>query len=178
MRGPLGGSPRRDRLFKQAVRALIFLRQWLEDFWDTKSKDGVARRTPERQAQLTARVDRQVAPEEAAVVRWLLDHSYVSEASAYAGASTESLRVMGECTCGCRSIDFSPDTAGASIISDAPVVYPDGQEAEVILWGRDGQITALEVIDHTEGTSGRLPQLSELRTWEARGRELAEGGSA
>ena len=122
------------------------------------------------------RVDREIAPQEAAIVRWLLDNSYIPEAAPYRHVSADSLRVLGEWTC-CRSVDFTHDIAGASIISDAPVVYPDGQEAVVMLWARDGQVIALEVVDHTEATAGRLPGLPDLRTWEQRGRELANEGS-
>ena len=172
-----------DRVLKQAIRsawrrALLFLGEWLEDLSQQESKSEQTRRIAKHQPQREASVDRQIAPEEAAVIRWLLDNSYIPDVSAYTGISTESLRVVVECTCGCRSINFSTNTAGASIISDALAVYSDGLEAELILWGRDDQVIALEVIDHAEGTSGRLPQLSDLRTWEARGRELAGGGSA
>jgi hypothetical protein len=121
---------------------------------------------------------RPIAPEEVVVVRWLLDNSTVPDMAAYRGVSPESLEVVGGCRCGCRSIDFDDDTAGAEIIADALAVYPDGQEAGLLLWGRDGQLVGLEVYDNTPGASGRMPQLSNLRTWEARGRELAEGGSA
>jgi hypothetical protein len=94
------------------------------------------------------------------------------------GVSPESLRVVGGCSCGCRSIDFREEIAGAEIIADALAIYPDGQEADLVLWGLNGQVVSLEVVDHTPDASARLPELSNLRTWEARGRELAEGGSA
>jgi hypothetical protein len=185
MRDPLGGSPRAGiwemQLFKLAVqsvwlRALIYLGQRFERLSAGRLESRSGRRSLKRPG--VTRVDRQITPPEAAVVRWLLDNSYIPEVSAYTRISTQSLRVVGECTCGCRSIDFSADTAGGSILSDALAVYPDAQEAELILWGRDGQIIALEVVDHTDGTLGRWPELSSLRTWKARGHELAKGDSA
>ena len=112
------------------------------------------------------------------MVRWLLDNSSVPDVAEYRSASAESLEVVGGCKCGCRSIDFALNISGAGISADALAVYPDGHEAGLLLWGRNGQLVSLEVYDNTPGASERLPQLSNLRTWEARGQELAEGGLA
>jgi hypothetical protein len=121
---------------------------------------------------------RRIAPEEAAVIRWLLDHSDPTKVGAFTGVSVDALEVVGGCDCGCCSIDFSESMAGAEIIADALAIYPDGQEAGVILWGRNGELLGLEIHDNTPGASERMPELSNLRTWEGRGRELADGGSA
>jgi hypothetical protein len=123
-------------------------------------------------------MSRHIAPEEAAVVRWLLDNTDSAEAAVYGGVSVEALEVVAGCDCGCCSIDFNKNTVGAEIIMDALAVYPDGQEAGLILWGRNGELVSLEVHDNTPGASERMPKLANLRTWEQRGRELAEGGSA
>ena len=112
------------------------------------------------------------------MVRWLLHNSDPTAVAAYRGVPVETLEVVGGCDCGCCSIDFSTNTADAEIITDALAVYPDGQEAELILWGRNGELVGLEIHDKTPGASERMPQLANLRTWEQRGRELAEGGTA
>jgi hypothetical protein len=86
----------------------------------------------------------------------------------------EELRVVGGCDCGWSSLDFRPGAwgAGAAIIADALAVYADGQQAGLILWGREGEIASLEVYDCHPGASHRFPQISNLRTFEERGREL------
>lgn len=117
-------------------------------------------------------MDRPVNPNEAAVVRWLLDHAPVGDVTTYQQRPVEELRVVGACDCGCSSLDFQPDGPGAGIIADALALYSDGQEAGLILWGRKGEIVSLEVYDLDPEASRRIPEISSLRTFEERGREL------
>jgi len=58
------------------------------------------------------------------------------------------------------------------MIADALAVYPDGQQANLILWGRDGEIVWLEVNDLDPRAPHRFPEIPDLRTWEQRGLEL------
>ena len=102
-------------------------------------------------------------PSEAAVVRWLLDRAPVGDVTAYQQHRLEALRVIGGCGCGCSSLDFQPRTPGCTIIADALAVYPDGQEAGLILWGRDGKIVSLEVYDcQPESSRSRTPSVPKL----------------
>jgi hypothetical protein len=118
-------------------------------------------------------MERTVTPIEAAVVGWLLDHAPVGDVTAYRLQPVEGLRVVGGCGCGCSSMDFRSDGArGARIIADALAVYSDGQQAGLILWGRGDEIVSLEVYDCHPEASQRFPQISDLRTFEERGREL------
>jgi hypothetical protein len=119
-------------------------------------------------------MDRPITESEAAIVHWLLSHTAIGDVSGYGETSISGLRVVGGCDCGCRSIDFVSDTRGGELIADALAVYPDGQEAGLILWGRAGAITALEVYDHHPDSSHRMPEVANLRTFEDRGRELIE----
>ena len=110
-------------------------------------------------------MDRAIAPNEAAVVQWLLDHAAVRDVSGYRIHAVEQLRVLKGCDCGCSSLDFQPKAwGGARILADAFAVYPDGQQAGLILWGRDGEIVLLEVHDYHPGASHRFPEISNLRT--------------
>jgi hypothetical protein len=52
------------------------------------------------------------------------------------------------------------------MLADALAVYPDGQTAGLILWGRDGEIVSLEVYDCTPESSPRFPEMSNLCSWE------------
>jgi hypothetical protein len=110
-------------------------------------------------------IERAISPNEVAIVQWLLDHTAVGDVTAYRAHPVEELRVVGGCDCGCVSMDFQPGGFGHSkIVADATAVYPDGQKAGLILWGRDGELTALEVHDYHPGSSHRMPEISNLRT--------------
>lgn len=110
-------------------------------------------------------MDRSVAPNEASVVRWLLDNAAVGDVTAYRLRPIEELRVHKGCDCGCSSLDFQPNAwGGGTIVADALAVYSDGQQAGLILWGREGDIALLEVYDCHPNASHRFPEISNLRT--------------
>jgi hypothetical protein len=114
--------------------------------------------------------DRAISPDEAAIVGWLLDHA-MRDVSAYRSHPIEELRVIGGCDCGCISMDFQPGGFGHSVIvADEMAIYPDGQQAGLILWGRNGELTSLEVYDCHPGASHRMPEISDLCTYEEYGR--------
>ena len=109
-------------------------------------------------------MDRAIAPNEVAVVEWLLHHAAVGDVSAYRDRPIERLRIVKGCACGCGSLDFQANAWGGSqIIADASAVYSDGNRAGLILWGREGEIVLLEVHDWHPGASHRFPEISNLR---------------
>ena len=116
-------------------------------------------------------MDRAISPNEVKVVNWLLDHALVN-VTAYRLQPVEQLRVVGECSCGCTSLDFKPaeQLAGKKMVADELAIYPDGQRAGLILWGLEGQIVMLEVYDFQPGSSHRFPDVSNLCTWDELGR--------
>jgi hypothetical protein len=61
------------------------------------------------------------------------------------------------------------DTSGSRIIADALAVYPDGQQAGLILWARPDEIVSLEVYDWDPEASHREPELENLRSYEQHG---------
>ena len=112
-------------------------------------------------------VGRPVTPHEAAVLRWLLQNAATRHAPGYQTYPVEQLRVIDGCKCGCTSLDFAPGAwGGGTIIADAIALYPDRQQAGLILWARDGEITSLEVYDCHPGASHRFPEIADLRRWE------------
>jgi hypothetical protein len=117
-------------------------------------------------------MDRPVSPNEAGIVQWLLDHAPVGDVTAYRLRPVEELRVVGECDCGCASLHFRTGIIHPKIIADATAVYSDGQQADLILWGREGEIVWLEVVDYDPRKPHHAPEISNLRTYEERGREL------
>jgi len=108
-------------------------------------------------------IERAISPEEAAIVGWLLDHAR-GDVSAYRSKPVEELRVIGTCDCGCISVEFQPGGWGnAGIVAEAYARYSDGQQAGLILWGRNGTLVLLEVYDCHPGASHRMPEISNLR---------------
>lgn len=120
-------------------------------------------------------MDRAISPNEVKVINWLLDHALV-DVTAYRLHPVEELRVVGGCNCGCTSLYFTSDEELGKVlmVADELAVYPDGQQAGLLLWGRDGQIVWLEVYDFHPGSSHRVLDVSNLCTWEELGRSDLE----
>jgi hypothetical protein len=115
-------------------------------------------------------MDRAISPNEVEVVNWLLDHALV-DVTAYRLQPVEQLRVVGECTCGCTTLDFKPveQQGGKKRLADELAIYPDGRQAGLILWGLEDEVVMLEVHDFQPGSSHRFPEVSNLCTWEELG---------
>jgi len=120
-------------------------------------------------------MERAINPNEVKVVKWLLDHALI-DVTAYRLRPVEQLRVVGGCVCGCTTLDFKPlqRQRGKKILADELAVYPDGQQAGLILWGHEGEIVMLEVYDFQPGSSRRFPDVSNLCTWDELGRRDLE----
>ncbi len=108
--------------------------------------------------------DREITPQEAAIVHWLLASASMREVGEYLDKPSR-LRVVGGCDCGCISLDFDKSLGGMTMLADALALYPDGQKAGLILWGRDGAIIMLEVYE-MDPVAHRMPDLADLRRWE------------
>ena len=118
-------------------------------------------------------MNRAISPSEVKVVQWLLDHALI-DVTAYRLHPVEELRVVRECGCGCASLYFSATLGDAQRLADELAMYPDGQRAGLMLWGRDGEIVLLEVYDFEPDSSHRVPDVSNLCTWEELGRRDLE----
>jgi hypothetical protein len=120
-------------------------------------------------------MSRAIGPNEAKVVSWLLDHALV-DVTPYRLHPVEELRVIGGCVCGCTTLDFKPleQQKGKKILADESAIYPDGQQAGLILWGLEGEIVMLEVYDFQLGSSHRFPEVSNLCTGDNLGRRDLE----
>jgi hypothetical protein len=51
------------------------------------------------------------------------------------------------------------------MLADAVAVYPDKQQAGLILWGRENEIVWLEVYE-MHPVADRVPEIADLRRWE------------
>ena len=112
---------------------------------------------------------------EAKVVNWLLDHA-LGNVTPYRLHPVEELRVVGGCDCGCTSLYFKPreQRGKMQMLADELAVYPEGEQAGLILWGCEGEIVQLEVYDFQPNSSDRAPDVSNLCTWDELGRRDLE----
>lgn len=99
------------------------------------------------------------------LVRWLLEHSARTTTAASFLDQVDKLHVIDSCDCGCPSVDFIREGmgAGAQILADATGEAQDGLSVAVLLWGRDGAISGLEVFDYDGGPWFPLPPVDRLR---------------
>jgi hypothetical protein len=89
---------------------------------------------------------RQIKPDEADIVQWLLANAANKDVSEYSAESLKGAAVVSACSCGCASIDFSfgEETSevtrdalrATEIIAEGFALWPDGARAGVMLWGR------------------------------------------
>jgi len=114
---------------------------------------------------------RSISSAELEIVRWMLQRAPTAVGKAYGAASLERLSVVDKCHCGCVSIDFEPSgqSSGAQVIADAVASWPNGIKAGVILWGKEGRVTGLEVHDMDPDSAKKLPTVAVLRTWDELG---------
>jgi hypothetical protein len=119
---------------------------------------------------------RTISENEDAVIRWLVENAPVSkEDESFLPKllpSIEGLRVLEECKCWCPSIDFVQDSRkGYWIIAEAVGSSPGAVSVELILWGNERQISALEVVVYNDSGDKKvpLPMANTLKTWEQAG---------
>jgi len=110
--------------------------------------------------------ERDITAHEAAIIEWLLDHAAMRDVTAYRKNPITALRVVSGCDCGCSSLDFHSNVSGPkTILADAVAVYPDKQQAGLILWGRDDENVMLEVYE-MHPVANRVPEIADLRRYE------------
>jgi hypothetical protein len=78
----------------------------------------------------------------------------------------EGLRVIDRCDCGCASVDFAPPDPArpAKPIGKGVGTTRAGDLVGVIVWGRENEVTALEIHDFgSVDTDLRLPDPASIR---------------
>ncbi|MBB5207998.1 hypothetical protein [Chiayiivirga flava] len=111
-------------------------------------------------------IDRPLAPDELAVVRWLLAHG-TGDNSAFL-EQLQLARVTGRCGCGCASIDFSingkrPADPAVRILSDYQWSTEQGHLCGAFVFEQDGLLGGLELwsIDG-QSTPDTMPPIERL----------------
>jgi hypothetical protein len=116
--------------------------------------------------------DRPLTAQEAALVRWLLEHGN-PDAAGFIPQLADAW-VVSRCPCGCASIDFAiggmvpPAGAGMHVLSDYLWQAADGAQCGVFLFACGGQLAGMEVwsVDGMQ-TVGSLPAIEQLRPLKA-----------
>jgi hypothetical protein len=112
-------------------------------------------------ASLTPRL---VAEAEALVIERALKSAPVAEVPPLLLTSVRSLRVVSRCGCGCASVDFSPPTSNEAVwepLADATGKSPTGEDLGIIVWGKDGCISGLEIYSYTDAPAP-LPVIESI----------------
>lgn len=94
-----------------------------------------------------AKINRPIRPQEVAVIRSALERASKETLDPGVVDTLDRLRAIGQCGCGCDSVDFVPhDPAHMSYpIGDGMGKTPAGGDVGVIVWGRPDAITGLEI---------------------------------
>ena len=116
---------------------------------------------------------RDLAPNERALLEWLLENGS-PEAAAYK-AQLAAVRVVSRCSCGCPSIDLAVGdtnfrTVGpTTLLCDAHWHSPEGISLMVTLHAREGALSELEVITDEDVDVCTLPTPTMLEPirWDA-----------
>lgn len=108
---------------------------------------------------------RPISAAEAELVRWLLTQAARIDGTESLSSQVESLLVAERCDCGCPSVEFLVEglSATASIIAEAGGHSPEGIPVGVVLWGRAGRLSGLEVYDLGDASIISLPRPAVLR---------------
>jgi len=113
--------------------------------------------------------DRDLSQQERAILVALLE---ATEAGRERLGQSVALRVVGRCTCGCRTIALSaagiPRPGGASrVVASAPATSPEGVPLDLLVHVRDGEIAELEIYAQDASENFSLPAIDELELWNA-----------
>jgi hypothetical protein len=98
------------------------------------------------------------------LVRWMLEYAALDDGFRALLPTVDGLQVVDVCDCGCPSVDFVREGqgAGAQILADATGTHGDGCPLSLLLWGRDGAVSGLEIFGYDGGTWFPLPPPSRL----------------
>lgn len=136
---------------------------------DTDAANCTAQVTPRHVGQVKKmKLNRKITSLEAAVIRATLERAPV-ELVDMAASTIDSLMVISRCDCGCASVDFQgpPLDEPSKPIADGIGVTSKGGEVGIIVWGRKGQITGLEVYDLGAGEIDLvLPVIDSIKPWD------------
>jgi hypothetical protein len=113
---------------------------------------------------------RKIFDTEACVVERALTVAATDPSSIDLIAQVPLLQVIGQCGCGCSSIDFLVPAPGqtARIVADAIGKAQDGEDLGLIVWALDGQLSGLEVYSYSDRPAP-LPIVASICGYDGKG---------
>lgn len=106
---------------------------------------------------------RRITEQEAAVIGRMLRLAPLRQIQGDTINSISELRVIGECECGCRSIEFEAPEGHEQRLADGVGFLPSGESVDIIVWGRENEVSSLEIVDHMG--AGELPEPDMVYSW-------------
>lgn len=110
---------------------------------------------------------RPLTPDERCLLEWLLNHG-TAEAVSYL-EQLPMVSVVSRCGCGCPTIDLAvggraaPLSSPTTILAEAGGVSPEGVRVDIIVHGREGLISELEIYDLAGvAETFSLPRIDDL----------------
>jgi hypothetical protein len=105
--------------------------------------------------------------EESAVVRRALEAAPLPRGTEDFGLGSDPLIVVGECECGCRSVQFETNSQEAAHrVADGVAHLPGGERVDIIVWAKGKSISGLEIVDYGQ-SNGRFPLPDSVCSWES-----------
>jgi hypothetical protein len=98
---------------------------------------------------------RPITSQEAEVLDLALRRGALAEVPESLLAEVPSLEVVGVCPCGCRSIYIARESAKERRLADTIGRTADGMQIDVMVWGAEGRVTCLDLVDYL--STGELP---------------------
>ncbi len=114
------------------------------------------------------KINRPISAQEIEVLRMTLARTAAAPEFKRLTASTDHLRVVGKCDCGCDSVDFvEQGKTQSKPIADGIGSTSRGGKVGVIVWGTSDMITGLEVYDLGAGDHYiKLPTPDSFKSFE------------
>ena len=115
-------------------------------------------------------ISRELTEKERTLVERLL-RSGVADVSAFLPQLLH-LRVASRCSCGCPTVDFGVSGRSAAVTGESTIlgegggVSPEGVRFAIILHGREGLISELEVYPLESDASFTLPEIDQIEIYD------------
>jgi hypothetical protein len=116
-----------------------------------------------------AKINRSISDAEVAVIRAALERAPVAGVAVPSLDGLHTLRAVDRCGCGCDSVDFAlHDPAQPSKpLADGIGLTPTGGMVGVLVWGREAEVTGLEIYDLGAGDDDlRLPSPTSIQPFD------------
>ena len=110
---------------------------------------------------------RPLSEDERRLLEWLLHHGTPAAASYL--EQLPGVSVVARCSCGCPTIDLAVSGRAASlfspttILADVDASSPEGVRVGIIVHGREGMISELEVYSLGGETRFSLPRIEDIQ---------------